>query len=101
MEDLGRATDAITQRFLSGDPNMSQTGSTNQVTVNGQPAMSVELRGTSPVINGNQRQTERDMLVVVVRPDGDVNYLVFVAPQQDFPTLKPTFDSMLRTFSSQ
>ncbi len=101
VEDLGRATDAITQRFLAADPNMSQTGSTNQVTVNGQPAMAVELRGTSPVINGNQRQTERDLLVVVVRPDGDVNYLVFVAPQQDFPTLKSTFDSMLRTFSSQ
>jgi hypothetical protein len=96
-EDLTRAATAIVQRFLSADPNMRQSNQPTSLQVSGQPALSVELRGASPVAN----QPERDLLIMVARPDGDVSYIVFVSPQQDFPTLKPTFDAMLKTFSPQ
>ena len=100
---LSAAASAIVQRFLSGDSGLTQSGSMRSVHVGNLNAFIAELAGTSPVgsSNGGQPQRERDTVVVIARPDGDISYLVFVAPQGDFQTLKPVFDAMLKSFSPQ
>ena len=40
---------------------------------------------------GNQFLHERDWLVTTQRADGSVMYLVFIAPENDFAKLRPTF----------
>jgi hypothetical protein len=42
---------------------------------------------------------ERDWLVTIASPDGDLHYIVFVAPERDFPQLRPLFVSMMNTFT--
>ncbi len=102
---LSAAASAIVQRFLSGDSGLTQSSGMRSVRVGNLNAFTVELAGDSPVSAnrsaGGQHQRERDTLVVIARPDGDVSYLVFVAPQGDFQTLKPVFDSMLTSFTPQ
>ena len=51
-------------------------------------------------VNGTALK-ERDWLVTVARPDGDLNYMVFVSPERDFAMLKPLFSSMVMSFKAQ
>jgi hypothetical protein len=41
---------------------------------------------------------EHDWLVALQSRSGDMVYLVFVAPAQDFNGLRPAFEQMLRSF---
>ena len=50
------------------------------------------------VADGGSALSERDLLVTVARPDGAVSYMVFVAPEPDYQTLKPLFSSMIQSF---
>jgi Zn-dependent protease with chaperone function len=91
---LDSATHQLIDQLRSGNPDMRQAGSDEDIMVNGVPAKSIEFTSKSPV----QGQTERDWLITVQRPDGMVSYLVFIAPDKDFRSLRPTFEQMLRTF---
>jgi hypothetical protein len=44
---------------------------------------------------------ECDWLVALPTHDGDLRYIVFVAPERDFLSLQPTFTAMLNSFQSQ
>ncbi|QNI37439.1 M48 family metallopeptidase [Edaphobacter albus] len=94
---LAQATNAIIRQMSEQNGGLRQIGGVTNLTINGQPANSVELQGKSPVMNGNSPLSERDMLVVVARPDGALTYMIFVAPEPDFLTLKPTFQSMAQS----
>ncbi len=59
------------------------------------------LRGRSPVADGGSALAERDWLVTVVRPDGSLSYMVFVAPEPDFAALKPVFSAMVASFRAR
>jgi hypothetical protein len=39
--------------------------------------------------------------VTVVRPDGDLNYMVFIAPEADFGLLRPVYAAMAESFRPQ
>jgi hypothetical protein len=54
-----------------------------------------------PIKQGNQTLQERDWLVTTQRADGSVIYLVFIAPEKDFPKLHSTFEQMLRSFKGK
>jgi beta-barrel assembly-enhancing protease len=95
---LTQATSAIAQQISQQNGGMQQASDLTALTVGGQPANAVELRGRSPVRDGNSALTERDLLVTVARPDGAVSYMVFVAPEPDYPALKPLFSSMIQSF---
>jgi hypothetical protein len=56
---------------------------------------SVTMESTSPFLNGEQPQKERDWLVTLPQSDGSVLYMVFVAPQSEFSKFRPTFENML------
>jgi hypothetical protein len=94
---LAQATNAIAQEMSQQNGGLRPIGEMTSLTINGQPANAVELQGKSPVMNGNSPLAERDMLVVVARPDGALTYMVFVAPEPDFQTLRPTFQSMAQS----
>jgi predicted Zn-dependent protease len=91
---LTQATNAIANQMIQQNNGLQQAGSITSMTVNGQPANAIELKGPSPVAS----TTERDLLVTIARPDGAVNYIVFVAPEPDYPSLKPVFSSMAQSF---
>ena len=44
-----------------------------------------------------EAQKERDQLVTIPRPDGTVIYLVFIAPEAEYPQLSPAFEKMLQS----
>ncbi len=98
---LMQATNALAQRLSQDNGGLQQASQLTSISVNGQPANSIELRGKSPLSDGGSSLAERDWLVTVARPDGNVNYLVFIAPEPDFATLKPVFTAMLQSFQVQ
>jgi len=53
------------------------------------------------VADGGKRLIERDRLLTVARPDGDLSYAVFVCPEPDLQSLKPVFDKMSTSFRAQ
>lgn len=95
---LAQATSAIAKQMSDQNGGLQQASQLSTLTVNGQPANAIELKGRSPIANGNNAVAERDLLVTVARPDGAVSYMIFIAPEADYPTLKPTFTTMLQSF---
>ncbi len=83
---------------LSSESDLRQTGDIQTITVGGAQGRSLMMESTSPFATpsgGSQR--ERDWLVTAPASDGSVVFFVFVAPQQDFERLRPTFEDMLRS----
>lgn len=93
--DLGAATQQLIASIQQGNTGLKVTTGIDQIRVNQRDARSVEFLNQGESAGG---ATERDWLVTVARDDGSLSYLVFVAPQTDFETLRPTFEQMLRTF---
>jgi Zn-dependent protease with chaperone function len=94
--------DDMTHQLLSelrqSNPDLRQVGHDENTSVNGTPAKSVILVGPSPIMGNNNRPVqERDWLVALQRDEGTLVYFVFIAPQQDFGQLQPTFEQMLRS----
>jgi hypothetical protein len=95
---LSQATSAIARQLSEQNGGMQQASELTTLTVGGQPANLVELRGKSPIADGNNALAERDLLVTIARPDGAVSYIVFVSPEPDYQTLKPLYSSMIQSF---
>jgi hypothetical protein len=98
QNSLTQATSAIARQLSQQNGGMQQASELTTLNVGGQPATAVELRGKSPISDGNNVLVERDLLVTIARPDGAVSYIVFVSPEADFQTLKPLYNSMLQSF---
>lgn len=94
---LAEATTALAQQLSQGN-GLQQVSQMTSVSVSGRPANSIELSGKSPVVDGGGALAERDWLVTVARPDGDLNYMLFIAPEPDFETIRPVFNAMLQSF---
>ena len=95
---LAQATSAVAQQMSQQNGGMQQASQLVGITVGGQPGNAVELRGRSPVVDGGSPLVERDWLVTVARPDGALSYMIFVAPEADFATLKPVFSAIVESF---
>ncbi|HLH05893.1 MAG TPA: M48 family metallopeptidase [Terriglobales bacterium] len=93
----GNSLDQSTQQLVSSleqsNPGLKQISDSN-ITVNGVKGKSIDLAGNSPI----QGQRERDWLVALPRSDGSLLYAVFIAPDKDFPQLRPTYERMLRSW---
>ncbi len=105
-EDPTANLDQVTHELLSSlrqsNPEMRQIGHDENIRVNGLSGKSVDLIGNSPLQDQSGRAVrERDWLVTMKRSDGNLLYLVFISPDQDFGKLRPTFEQMLRTFRMQ
>ncbi len=98
---LANATSQLVQNLIASQTGVTQSGGMSSFQVAGRPAEAVDLSGVSPVGRDGQTEPEHDWMVVVARPDGDLNTLIFVAPQGQFSQLKPVFDRMLGSFRPQ
>src|SRR5215471_6266676 len=103
--NMGGSLDQITQQVLASiqkdNPGTRPSGQTTSIDVNGMQARSVYLSGPSPLAQGGQALPERDWLVTFQNPNGEVFYVVFVAPERDFSQLRPTYEKMLESVRFQ
>jgi Zn-dependent protease with chaperone function len=95
---LDAATHQLINNLRQANSGLRTVGNDESIRVNGLQGRSQEMIGTSPIKQGNQFPQERDWLVTTQRADGSVVYLVFIAPENDFAKLRPTFEQMLRSF---
>jgi len=101
-EDTNASLDQSTHDLLSSlrqaNPDVRQIGQDENIRINGVAGKSVDLIGTSPLKDQNGRPNqERDWLVAVKRRDGTLLYVVAIAPDKDFESLRPTFEQMLKS----
>ena len=97
---LQSSTTQLAERLMRENGGMRQLGQMQTLTINGQGALAVEMTGRSPLVENGRQLAEHDWLVTIARPDGDMNYIVFVAPERDFRTLRPTFQAMMNSFTA-
>jgi hypothetical protein len=98
-QSLDQAMTDLIESMQQSNADLRATGSPRSITVNGIPGRSVELTGNSPVTNRGQSQRERDWLVMLPAQaqQNGVVYFVFVAPENDFNQLRPTYERMLNS----
>ncbi len=93
---LDAATHELLASLREGNPELRQVGHDEDLSVNGLAAKSVDLVGNSPLQDQSGRaMPERDWLVTMKRRNGDLMYIVFIAPDSEFGRLRPTFEQML------
>jgi hypothetical protein len=97
-DSLANATAQLAQQLSQQNGGLQQVGAVQTVKLGGQIANTLELRGRSPLVQNGTTLPEREWLVTVASQDGDLHYIVFVAPEHDFAQLRPLFVSMMNTF---
>jgi beta-barrel assembly-enhancing protease len=95
---LDQATHELLATLRQSNPDLRTIGHDENIRVNGIAGKSVDLVGNSPLQDqsGHPGQ-ERDWLVALMRKDGTVLYVVSIAPDKDFESLRPTFEQMLKS----
>jgi hypothetical protein len=94
---IDQETQAVVSALEQSNPGLRARGNPQPVRVNGMEGRSVDLTGQSPIEHNGQPEPEHDWLVALPRGDGTVIYAVFIAPERDFPELRPTYENMLRS----
>ena len=98
---LDQAAQELVQVLAQDNPGLRASGNPQRVTVNGVEGRSVNLLGNSPLSDNGRPARERDWLVALPLQNGSLLYCVFVAPDRDFNSLKPTYEQMLRSLRVQ
>lgn len=101
-EQSGESIDTATHELLASlrqsNPDLKQIGHAETIRANGVAGRSVDMIGSSPIRDAQGKALEeRDWVVTMPRRDGTVLYMVFISPDKDFETIRPTFEAMLRT----
>jgi hypothetical protein len=95
------ATQQLLEQLHQSNPDLRRAGNFESFNINGSNAKSLFMTGPSPLVDSNNKVVhERDWLVATQRQDGTLLYMVFIAPQNDFKQLQPTFEKMVNTFRS-
>jgi hypothetical protein len=94
---IDQTTQQLIQSMQRDNPGMQVSGEPRSVEVDGVQGRSVFLQGNSPLQLNGKPLPERDWLVTLPRPDGNLMYLVFVSPERDFSQLHPTYQKMLNS----
>ncbi|MCU1284518.1 MAG: yfgC 1 [Acidobacteriales bacterium] len=99
---LSQSTQQIYQALRNSNQSMRAISAPQQIQVSGLPGEIVNLQSPSPLAdNSGQPIAERDMLVTVQRQDGSILWLLFIAPEQQFDALSPTFKRMLDSLQTR
>jgi Zn-dependent protease with chaperone function len=96
-DSLDEATHDLLATLRQSNPDLRVIGHDENIRVNGLPGKSVDMIGKSPLQQNGRALQERDWLVTVRQHDGSLLSLVFIAPDGDFDSLRPTFEEMLRS----
>jgi len=100
-DSLANATQQLAQQISQQNGGLRQISQIQTLNLNGQLADALELRGRSPLVLNGTTVPEHDWLIAMPSGDGDLHYIVFVAPERDFPQLRPTFVAMMNSFRPQ
>ena len=92
---LDQVTDDLIKNLVQSNPGLHQNGDLKSISVNGASGRSADLFGNSPVQQNGKPLAERDWLVLLPRPGGTYLYLIFIAPENDFAALRPTYQKMV------
>jgi Peptidase family M48 len=90
---LEEATDQLVDELRRTNLHMSLSRRHERIRINGQPALSTQLSNDSPV--GGR---ETDWLVTLLDRDGNLRYLIGVAPSADFNRYDGAFDDVISSF---
>ena len=92
--NLDQATNDVINQIRQTNPHLRSTSRGRRETIDGQPALSTVLSGTSPVTGEEERVT------VYTRQmgDGHVVYALLIAPGRDYGVMSQAFSRMLQTF---
>ena len=100
-DSLANATQQLAQQISQQNGGLRQLNQIQTMKVNGQVADGMELRGRSPLVENGTTLPEHEWLIAMPSSDGDLHYIIFVAPERDFHALRPTFEAMLNSFRPQ
>ncbi len=100
-DSLANATQQLAQQISQQNGGLRQISQIQTMNLNGQLASGVELRGRSPLGENGTSVPEHEWIVTTPSSDGDLHYMIFVAPERDFPQLRPTFVTMMNSFRPQ
>jgi len=85
------ATDQLVQELRQSNKNMRVLRRHESINVNGARGLSTYLSNDSPIQGGGR---ETNWLVTLPRPDG-LLFMVFTAPEREFPSYENAFEQML------
>jgi hypothetical protein len=95
---LDQATHELLASLRQSNTDLRAIGNDEDIRVNGVSGKSIDLIGSSPIQDSQGKAAkERDWLVTFKRNDGTLLYLVFIAPDKDFSSTRPTFERMLKS----
>ena len=95
---LDQATQELMNSLKQSNPDLRSVGNSESIKANGVSGRSIDLIGSSPIKDSQgQAAKERDWLVSFRRSDGSLLYLVFIAPDKDFGSMRPAFENMLKS----
>ena len=90
---LEEGTDQLVDELRRTNPNMRLSQRHERMRINGEPALSTQLSNESPI--GGR---ETDWLVTLLDRDGNLYYLIGVAPSADFNRYEGAFDDVISSF---
>jgi len=96
--DLSEGTRQLVASMQDTNPSLRQASHPGNISVNRQPAKSLEMVGESALRESGKPLQERIRLVTLQGKGGIVLYMVFVAPNPDFDALRPVFERIMRSF---
>jgi hypothetical protein len=96
--NLDQAVDQLLGSIKDTNPGLQPIGQPKNISVNRRPAKQVALLGESPIREHGQPIPERLSLVAFQGKGNMVLYMIFVAPNDDFDKLLPTFDRIKQSF---
>ena len=85
--DLQTATDELIDSLAQGNPRMSRPSNFRRATLAGRTGLQTTLSNVSDATG----KTETIQVVTALMPDGNLMYLVAVAPQDEFGAYQPAF----------
>lgn len=94
---LDGAANNLVLELQQSNPGLRASGSLARIQVNGIEGRSIELLGNSPIEQSGKPARERDWLITLPQPRGGLLYLVFIAPENTFAQLRPTFQRILQS----
>jgi beta-barrel assembly-enhancing protease len=94
---LDQAMRDLIQNLQQSNRGMQVSGNLGNIQVSGAQGRSVNLTSTSPIQQNGKALMERDWLVALPRRQGGLLYVVFIAPQNQFGQLSPTYKKMLNS----
>jgi Zn-dependent protease with chaperone function len=96
-----QATSELIATLKQDNPDLQVTGNPQDISINGVQGRSVDLRGLSPVQQNGAALPERDWLVTLPQGNNRLLYVVFVAPEPAFESLRPAFEKILHSLQMQ